>query len=153
VNGPALVHCEYALLADVVIASDTTVFADMPHLGANIAPGDGLFVVWEEVLGLNRARHLQITQSSFTAQQALDWGAVAEVVPLEQRPVPLGGRGDRGRAGHRRGGIGVECRSGLPARLIREQATASRPAPGPRRSSQPTGAFPGTAARYRCPTE
>jgi len=47
VNGPATVHSEYALLADVVIASDTTVFADVPHLAFAIAPGDGLFVVWE----------------------------------------------------------------------------------------------------------
>jgi enoyl-CoA hydratase/carnithine racemase len=84
VNGPASVHSEYALLADVVIAADTTVFSDLPHLAFGIAPGDGLFVVWEEVLGLNRARYLEITQGSFTAQEALSWGAVAEVVPLEQ---------------------------------------------------------------------
>jgi enoyl-CoA hydratase/carnithine racemase len=84
VNGPAPVHSEYALLADVVIASDTTVFSDMPHLAFGIAPGDGLVVVWEEVLGLNRARHLVMTQGSFTAEQALEWGAVAEVVPLGQ---------------------------------------------------------------------
>ena len=73
VNGPARVHSEYALLANVVIASDTTVFADVPHLAFAIAPGDGLFVVWEEVLGLNRARYLEITQGSFTAQEALSW--------------------------------------------------------------------------------
>jgi enoyl-CoA hydratase/carnithine racemase len=72
VNGPATVHSEYALLADV------------PHLAFAIAPGDGLFVVWEEVLGLNRARYLEITQGSFTAQEALSWGAVAKVVPLDQ---------------------------------------------------------------------
>jgi enoyl-CoA hydratase/carnithine racemase len=84
VNGPVSVHSEYALLADVVIAADTTVFSDMPHPAFGIAPGDGLFVVWEEVLGLNRARHLEITQGSFTAQEALSWGAVAEVVPLGQ---------------------------------------------------------------------
>src|ERR1700746_3518991 len=84
VNGPVSVHSEYALLAAVVIASDTTVFSDMPHPAFGIAPGDGLFVVWEEVLGLNRARHLEITQGSFTAQEALSWGAVAEVVPLGQ---------------------------------------------------------------------
>ena len=84
VNGPATVHSEYALLADVVIASDTTVFADVPHPAFAIAPGDGLFVVWEEVLGLNRARYLEITQRSFTAQEALSWGAVAKVVPLDQ---------------------------------------------------------------------
>ncbi|HEY2544070.1 MAG TPA: enoyl-CoA hydratase/isomerase family protein [Gaiellaceae bacterium] len=82
VNGPVSVHSEYVLLADVIVASDTTVFSDLPHLAFGIAPGDGLFVVWEEVLGLNRARHLEITQGSFTAQQALDWGAIAEVVPL-----------------------------------------------------------------------
>jgi enoyl-CoA hydratase/carnithine racemase len=84
VNGPVSVHSEYILLADVVIASDTTVFSDLPHLTFGIAPGDGLFVVWEEVLGLNRARHLEITQGSFTAQQALEWGAIAEIVPLAE---------------------------------------------------------------------
>jgi len=60
------------------------VFADVPHLAFAIAPGDGLFVVWEEVLGLNRARYLEITQGSFTAREALSWGAVAKVVPLDQ---------------------------------------------------------------------
>jgi enoyl-CoA hydratase/carnithine racemase len=40
--------------------------------------------VWEEVLGLNRARYLTLTQGSFTAAQAQQWGAVAEVLPLQQ---------------------------------------------------------------------
>ena len=83
VNGPVSVHSEYALLADVVIASETAVFSDVPHLAFGIAPGDGLFVVWEEVLGLNRARFLEITSGSFSAQDALAWGAVAEVVPQQ----------------------------------------------------------------------
>jgi enoyl-CoA hydratase/carnithine racemase len=87
VNGPVSVHSEYALLADVVIASETAVFSDVPHLAFGIAPGDGLFVVWEEVLGLNRARFLELTSGSFTSQDALAWGAVAEVVP--QREVLL----------------------------------------------------------------
>lgn len=81
VNGPMSVHSEYALLADIVIASETAVFSDAPHLGFGIAPGDGLFVVWEEVLGLNRARYLELTGGSFTAEEALSWGAVSEVVP------------------------------------------------------------------------
>jgi enoyl-CoA hydratase/carnithine racemase len=84
VNGPASVHSEYALLADVVIASDTTVFSDFPHLAFGIVPGDGVHIAWEEALGLNRARHLIMTGGSFTAQQALTWGAVAEVVPLAE---------------------------------------------------------------------
>jgi enoyl-CoA hydratase/carnithine racemase len=84
VNGPVSVHSEYALLADLVVASDTAVFSDTPHLSFAIAPGDGLFVVWEEVLGLNRARSLELTGGSFSAQEALAWGAVAEVVPQQE---------------------------------------------------------------------
>ena len=84
VNGPATVHSEYALLADIVIASETTVFGDFPHLTFGIVPGDGVQVIWEEVLGLNRARHLILTQGQFTAAEALQWGAVAEVLPQEK---------------------------------------------------------------------
>jgi enoyl-CoA hydratase/carnithine racemase len=84
VNGPASVHSEYALLADVVIAAETAVFSDFPHLTFGIVPGDGIQLAWEEALGLNRARYLTLTQGSFTAQQAERWGAVAEVLPPEQ---------------------------------------------------------------------
>lgn len=84
VNGPATVHSEYVLLADIVIAADTTVFSDFPHLTFGIVPGDGIHLAWEEALGLNRARYLTLTQGSFTAQQAERWGAVAEVLPLDQ---------------------------------------------------------------------
>jgi len=41
VNGPASVHSEYVLLADIVITADTTVFSDFPHLTFGIVPGDG----------------------------------------------------------------------------------------------------------------
>jgi enoyl-CoA hydratase/carnithine racemase len=84
VNGPASVHSEYALLADIVIAAHTTVFSDFPHLTFGIVPGDGIALVWEEVVGLNRARYLALTQGSFTAEQAERWGAVAEVLPPDQ---------------------------------------------------------------------
>jgi enoyl-CoA hydratase/carnithine racemase len=84
VNGSASVHSEYAILADVVIASDTTVVSDFPHPAFGIVPGDGMHIAWEEVLGLNRARHLMMTGGSFTAQQALEWGAVAEVTAQNQ---------------------------------------------------------------------
>ena len=83
VNGPATVHSEYALLADVIIGSETTVFSDFPHLTFGIVPGDGVHVIWEEVLGLNRARHLILTQGEFSAAEALHWGAIAEVVAQE----------------------------------------------------------------------
>jgi len=84
VNGPATVHSEYVLLADIVVASETTVFGDFPHLTFGIVPGDGVHVIWEEALGLNRARHLILTQGHFTSAEALSWGAIAEVVPQEK---------------------------------------------------------------------
>jgi len=84
VNGPATVHSEYVLVADIVVAADTTVFSDFPHLTFGLVPGDGIYLVWEETIGLNRARYLTLTQGSFTAQQAEQWGAVAEVLPLDQ---------------------------------------------------------------------
>ena len=84
VNGPAFVHSEYALLADIVVAADTTVFSDFPHLTVGVVPGDGILIAWEEAIGLNRTRYLTLTQGSFTAEQAERWGAVAEVLPLER---------------------------------------------------------------------
>jgi enoyl-CoA hydratase/carnithine racemase len=84
VNGPATVHSEYALLADIIVASETTVFGDFPHLTFGIVPGDGVHMIWEEALGLNRARHLILTQGQFTAAEALHWGAIAEVVPQKK---------------------------------------------------------------------
>jgi enoyl-CoA hydratase/carnithine racemase/DNA-binding CsgD family transcriptional regulator len=84
VNGPASVHSEYVLLADIVIAADTTVFSDFPHLTFGIVRGDGIHLAREEATGLNRARYLTLTQGWFTAQQAERWGAVVEVLPLDQ---------------------------------------------------------------------
>jgi enoyl-CoA hydratase/carnithine racemase len=45
VNGPATVHSEYALLADIVIAADTTVFS-FQHLTFGIVPRDGVYLAW-----------------------------------------------------------------------------------------------------------
>jgi enoyl-CoA hydratase/carnithine racemase len=84
VNGPASVHNEYVLIADIVIASETAEFSDFPHLTFGINPGDGLHIVWEEALGINRARYYVLTQGTFTAAEAKQWGAVAEVLPQDQ---------------------------------------------------------------------
>jgi enoyl-CoA hydratase/carnithine racemase len=83
VNGPATVHSEYVLIADIVIASETAEFSDFPHLTFGINPGDGVHVVWEEALGINRARYYALTQGTFTAHEAKQWGAVAEVLPQD----------------------------------------------------------------------
>lgn len=80
VNGPASVHSEYALLADIVVASEDATFMDKPHLDFNIVPGDGLHVIYEELLGINRARYFALTQQQLGAQEAERLGLVNEVV-------------------------------------------------------------------------
>src|ERR1700720_2881687 len=56
VNGPIRLHSEYGLLCDIVIASPDTVFQDRPHLQLGIVPGDGMHVIWPEVIGSVRGR-------------------------------------------------------------------------------------------------
>jgi enoyl-CoA hydratase/carnithine racemase len=84
VNGPASVHAELALLCDIVIASDDTVFRDGPHFRRGTVPGDGVHVVWPLLLGMNRGRHFLLTGRRIGAQEALELGLIAEVVPRDR---------------------------------------------------------------------
>jgi enoyl-CoA hydratase/carnithine racemase len=83
-NGPATVHAEYLLLSDIHIASDRATYADTPHPIFGITGGDGVHVVWEEIVGTARAKYLLWTGESIDAQTALEWGVVSEVVPHER---------------------------------------------------------------------
>jgi enoyl-CoA hydratase/carnithine racemase len=60
-NGPAIIHSEYLLLADIHIASARATYADDPHPAFRIAGGDGVHVVWEEIAGTARAKWLLCT--------------------------------------------------------------------------------------------
>lgn len=81
VNGPALVHSEYILTCDIVIASQTAVFQDLPHLAFGLTPGDGVHVLWPYVLGPVRGRYFLATQQKLDANQALQLGVVNELLP------------------------------------------------------------------------
>jgi enoyl-CoA hydratase/carnithine racemase len=83
-NGPATVHSEYLLLADLHIASERATYADFPHPAFGITGGDGVQVVWEEVAGTARAKWLLWTGETIDADTALQWGVVNEVVPHER---------------------------------------------------------------------
>lgn len=83
-NGPAVVHSEYLLLADVHVASERATYGDYPHPAFGITAGDGLHVVWEEAVGTARAKWLLWTGETIDASTALHWGVVSEVVPHEQ---------------------------------------------------------------------
>lgn len=80
VNGPALIHAELALLADIVLASKTTVFADKAHAIADVVPGDGVHIIWPMLLGPNRGRYFLLTGQEIGAEEALSLGLVGEIL-------------------------------------------------------------------------
>ena len=83
-NGPVLLHSEYVLLADIVLATSDTVFQDKPHFDFGIVPGDGVNLLWPEVIGSVRGRSFILTRQRLDAQTAKAWGAVNEVVPADR---------------------------------------------------------------------
>ncbi len=80
VNGPALIHSEYILTCDIILASRTAAFQDLPHLTFGVSPTDGMHVLWPYVLGPVRARYFLLTQQKLDATQALDYGVCNEVL-------------------------------------------------------------------------
>jgi enoyl-CoA hydratase/carnithine racemase len=83
VNGPVRLHTEYVLLADIVLATPATVFQDKPHFDFGIVPGDGVNLLWPEVIGSVRGRYFLLTRQELDAETAKDWGAVNEIVPAD----------------------------------------------------------------------
>src|ERR1700751_3499965 len=84
VNGPVRLHSQYILLADIVLATPSTVFQDKPHFDFGIVPGDGVNVLWPEVIGSVRGRYFLLTRQELDAQTAEAWGAVNEIVPADR---------------------------------------------------------------------
>jgi enoyl-CoA hydratase/carnithine racemase len=80
VNGALTAHSEYALLCDIVLASDDAYFQDAPHPAFGIVPGDGLHIVWPEVIGEIRGRYFLLSGQKLSATEARDYGAVNEVL-------------------------------------------------------------------------
>ncbi len=80
-NGPVLLHSEYALLSDIVLATPQTVFQDKPHFEFGIVPGDGVHILWPEVIGSIRGRYFLLTRQVLDAETAKAWGVVNEIVP------------------------------------------------------------------------
>jgi enoyl-CoA hydratase/carnithine racemase len=95
VNGPATIHAELALLSDITLASETAVFQDAAHIPGGAVPGDGVHIVWQELLGSNRGRYFLLTGQRLTAREALALGVVNEVLPRERllpRALELAGQ-------------------------------------------------------------
>jgi enoyl-CoA hydratase/carnithine racemase len=84
VNGPVRLHSEYILLADIVLATPSTVFQDKPHFDLGVVSGDGVNLLWQEVIGTVRGRYFILTQQELDAETAKAWGAVNEIVPVDK---------------------------------------------------------------------
>lgn len=80
VNGPVRLHSEFVLLADIILATPSTVFQDKPHFEFGIVPGDGVHLLWQEAIGTIRGRYFILTRQELDAQTAKEWGAVNEIV-------------------------------------------------------------------------
>jgi enoyl-CoA hydratase/carnithine racemase len=83
-NGPVLMHSEYALLTDVILATPQTVFQDKPHLEFGIVPGDGVNLLWPEVIGPVRGSYFLLTRQVLDAETAKAWGVINEIVPADR---------------------------------------------------------------------
>lgn len=84
VNGPALIHSEWLLTCDIVLASEIAAFQDYPHLTNGVSPTDGVHVLWTHALGPGRGRYFLLTQEKLDAHQALALGVCQEVLAPDQ---------------------------------------------------------------------
>ena len=80
INGPVRRHTELLVLSDIVLCADTTVFQDAGHFPRGNVPGDGVFLIWPEIIGINRGRYFLLTNQELSAQDALNLGAVNEIL-------------------------------------------------------------------------
>jgi enoyl-CoA hydratase/carnithine racemase len=84
VNGPASVHAEVPVTADIVLASEDAYFSDEFHFINGVVPGDGVQLVWPMLLGIGRARYFLMTGQRIAAAEAHAIGFVNEVVPKSE---------------------------------------------------------------------
>lgn len=83
INGPALVHSEVPVLADMVIASEDTCFQDT-HMSIGVVPGDGCHAIWNMLLGHSRGHYFLMTSEILTSQAAMQFGVIHEIVAKDK---------------------------------------------------------------------
>jgi enoyl-CoA hydratase/carnithine racemase len=81
-NGPGF-HSEIVLMCDITLAAQDATIFDL-HYDIGSVPADGIHNAFQELLGVKRAAYALLTGEAITAQQALEWGMVNEVVPRDQ---------------------------------------------------------------------
>jgi enoyl-CoA hydratase/carnithine racemase len=82
VNGPATIHSEIPVMGDIVLAAPHATFADRAHFALrDTVPGDGVNLVWGELLGPTRSKYWLLTGASISAEEGRQIGFVNEVLP------------------------------------------------------------------------
>jgi len=83
INGPcAGASLGVALACDFRIAGDTAKFV-VGFTGIGLVPDSAVSLLLPVLIGLGRASELTFSNAPISAEQALDWGLVNKVVPLE----------------------------------------------------------------------
>jgi 2-oxoglutaroyl-CoA hydrolase len=77
------VGLELALACDLRVAADDTVLG-LPEITLGMIPGSGGTQRLAHLVGLSRAKDAILRGRRIPAAEALQWGLVAEVVPLDQ---------------------------------------------------------------------
>jgi len=81
-NGPGF-HTEIVLMCDISLAAQGATIFDL-HYDIGSVPADGIHNCFQELLGVKRAAYALLTGQAITAEQALEWGMVNEVVPRDE---------------------------------------------------------------------
>lgn len=80
-NGPGF-HSEIVLMCDITIAADDATIFDL-HYDIGSVPADGIHNAFQELLGVKRAAYALLTGEAITAQKALEYGMVNEIMPRD----------------------------------------------------------------------
>jgi enoyl-CoA hydratase len=84
IDGPCITGgLELALACSFAIGSDRCSFADT-HLKIGIMPGWGGVSLLANAIGARRAAHMQLSGERISAQTAIQWGLINEIVPTAE---------------------------------------------------------------------